>query len=667
MFKPAMLRNLEGALSTLTKVFEPIKIGSCEIPNRIVRTAHGTHYCSNTITDDFIAYHVARAKGGCGLSILETASVHPSSVLTLLNFDDRIIPEYRKLMDAIRPHGMKVFQQLHHGGHNAPGMDGIAWSASDVPSPWGFVPVPMGRPELDAIPQAFAAAARRCREGGLDGVEVHGSHGYLFFQFLSNLTNHRDDEYGGSLENRMRLLLETMRAVREAVGSDYPVGVRLSTSEVPGGVTTDDAAAVARALEAEKLIDFVDISLGDYYRMASMNAAMETPSGYELPTSVPIGAGATVPRIVAGRFRTLEEADQVLRDGDADLVSMVRAQIADPDLVRKTREGRADQVRPCIACNQGCIGGLLRVARLGCLVNPAVGFEGALSEDLIIPVTTPRKVLVIGGGPAGMEAARIAAKAGHKVILAEASASLGGAINVARRAPYLHTIGDIAQWLEEEVYRLGVEVRLSTYMDADAVLEENADHVIVATGSMPRMDGVQTLTPWAPPHGVSLPHVLSSTDLIMSPPADLGKTALVLDDVGHYEGIAVVDVLMAKGLSVTFVTRHPQLAPYVDSTQRTVPAMERFVKGDFRIMVRSQLTDIRLGECSVRSVHGGKDEMVKADTVILITPNASFAPIFDELRDVVSGISRIGDALSPRDVQAAIAEGRRAGFGLLNS
>src|SRR5579859_7865590 len=403
------------------KVFEPIQIGTCTVPNRIVRTAHGTHFAAEEITDRFIEYHLAPARGGCGLTILEIASVHPSSVLTIRNLDKRIVPGYRRLMEAIKPSGMKVFQQLHHGGHHAPGLDGIAWSASDIPSPVGPIPVPMGAPELAALPRAFAEGAARCREGGLDGVEVHAAHGYIFSQFLSRLTNRRTDEYGGSLENRMRLLMETMRAVRKLVGNDFPVGVRLSTSEVPGGVTHEDSHAVARALEKEGLIDFLDLSLGDYYRGVSMNAAMDAPLGYELPFSVPLGAGAKVPRIVAGRFRTLEEAEQVLRAGDADMVSMVRAQIADPDLVRKTREGRPHEVRPCIACNQGCIGGLYRRGQLGCLVNPAVGFEASLSEDRIKRTSQPRKVLVVGGGPAGMEAARVAALSGHRVILAEAA------------------------------------------------------------------------------------------------------------------------------------------------------------------------------------------------------------------------------------------------------
>lgn len=644
------------------RILDPILIGGVEIPNRVVRTAHGTFLAVNGIDDDFINYHLARAKGGCGLTILETATVHPSSGSTMRLWDDSLVPGYRRLMDAVRPHGMRVFQQLYHGGHNFPGVGGLTWSASNVTSPWGSTPIAMKARQIREIIDAFALAAQRCRDGGLDGVEVHGAHGYLFHQFLSRLTNHRDDDYGGPIENRMRLLLEVMRAVRAYARPGFAVGVRLSVSEVPGGVTQDDCRAVTAALEAENLVDFIDLSLGDYFYMPSMNATMERPTGYELPSVAPVAATVRVPRIVAGRFRTLEEADQVIRDGTADMVSMVRAQIADPDLVRKTREGRASEVRPCIACNQGCIGGLFRNQRLGCLVNPAVGFEAELSEDLWTATDTPRRVLVVGGGPAGLEAARVAAHLGHEVTLAEASANLGGTVNIARRAPFLHTLGDITHWLEQEVYRLGVDVRLGTYMDAQAVRAEAADVVILATGSLPKMDGIQTETPWIRPVGVDLPHVLSSTDLLTAPPLR-SRSAVVLDDVGHYEAIAAVDALLARNIAVTLVTRHAQMTPYVQSTQRTMPALKRFLTGDFTLMTHSGLTAIGEGTCTVQSIFGGPEKTVAADHVVLITPNASLDELYDTLEAEVA-IVRIGDCLSPRDVQAAIAEGRRAAMGI---
>jgi 2,4-dienoyl-CoA reductase-like NADH-dependent reductase (Old Yellow Enzyme family) len=645
----------------LKAVFEPITIGKVEIPNRIVRAAHGTHLARHAFDADSIAYHTARAKGGCGLTIIEAASVHASSENTLFNVDDRVIPGFEALMKSVRPYGMRVFEQLFHGGHQTFGEGRRPpWSPSTIPSPiLGAVPVPMGEPEIEEIIGCFASAARRCRDGGLDGVEIHAAHGYLIHQFLSPLTNQRQDRWGGSLENRMRFLQEILRAVRKAVGPDYVVGIRVSASAAVGSLHEPEIRQVTKALLDENLIDYFNASLGDYYRMDSMVGGMQSPSGYELPSSAQLTEGVTVPRIVSGRIRTLEEAEQVLREGVADLVSMVRAQIADPDLVRKTREGRVDEVRPCIACNQGCIGGLMRDMRLGCLVNPAVGFEAALAEDLIVRTAAPKKILIVGGGPAGMEAARVGALMGHKIALAEAGPQLGGAIQAARRAPKLHTIGDIIDWQEREIYRLGVQIRLSTLMDADAVLAEDADMVLVATGSQPRMDGVQFGAPGLPTPGYDMPHVLSSHDLLLGPPRDFGGSAVVLDDTGHYEAIAAAEFLIAKGVAVTLVTRFPSITPYVDTTMRTVPALERLYQGDFTILTRHRIVAIEPGRVTVQPFQSEKPSQFAADAVVLITPNAPMRSLYDELRQHHKNIGLIGDALAPRDLQAAIAEGHR--------
>ncbi|HKT74976.1 MAG TPA: FAD-dependent oxidoreductase [Steroidobacteraceae bacterium] len=650
---------------SLQRVYEPLRIRQVELPNRIVRTAHGTHFSHAEINDTFIAFHEARARGGCGLTILETASVHPSAPLTLLNFDDRFIPGYRRLMAAVRPHGMKVFQQLWHGGHLYPtATGGPPWGVSNIPgAAMGIVPVPMTEEQIREIISAFAAAATRCREGGLDGVELHAAHGYLFHQFLSPLYNTRTDRWGGSLENRMRFLKEALRAVRKAVGPDFVVGMRVSASQAPRGLSEAEVGKVIEAVEAEGLIDFLNASWGDYFRMDTMNSGMHDPAGYELPSSSQLTAVSKVPRIVAGRFRTLEEAEQVLREGVADLVSMVRAHIADPDLVRKTRAGRATEVRPCIGCNQGCIGGLMRNGRLGCLVNPAVGFETTLSETHIRTAAAARRVFVVGGGPAGLEAARIAALAGHRVILAEAASHLGGTINIAKRAPKLSGIGDILPWYESELQRLGVEVRLDTYVEAEDIRDEAPDALIVATGSRPRMDGMQIGDAGEPATGVELPHVLSSIDLLTRGPTNWGSRAIVLDDVGHYEAIAAAEFLIGKGVAVAYLTRHPNFAPYVESTGRAVPALERLYAGDFTLYTRHHLAAIRAGECDIRPIQGKKKTTVRADHVVLVTPNESLRELYDELRDFPHRVL-IGDALAPRDMQQAIADGRKAAWNL---
>lgn len=650
---------------SLRHILEPIRIGRKEIKNRVVRTAHGT-YLSTTRWigggEDLLAYHLARAKGGVGMSIFEASEVHPSSTHGVALWDDRIIPEYQRIMKQIRPTGMRMLQQLWHAGHTAPGEGGSPpWGVSDLPGVFGIVPQKMTRGHIEELIAAYAAAAVRCQEGGLDGVEFHCAHGYLPHQFLSPMINDRDDEYGGSLENRMRFTQECLRAIRSAVDDDFIVGIRMSASQEPNSTNEADLGHLIQSLEAEGLVDYLNASWGDYYRLETLIASMNQPMGYGLPSSTQITAAVrTLPRIVVGRFRTLEEADQVIRSGVADMVSMVRAHIADPDIVRKTIEGRVEDVRPCIACNQGCQGGIWRDGRLGCAINAAAGREAGLAEDAIEPAEHPRHVLVVGGGPGGMEAARVAALRGHKVTLAEATPDLGGLLNVAKMTPLAHQIGDFAVWLEAQVYKLGVDVCLNTYLDADDVKAIGADYVIIATGSSPRMDGVQVPHLSQAVSGINQPHVLSSVELIMGRHDNLGTSALVLDTVGHFEAAAAAQFLIHKGLAVTFVTHlHTFGGDYIKSTLRDVPLLEQLYKGDFELLTRHMLVSIGERAAEVRPLQSTRSRVVPADTVVLVTQNRSLNDLHRELSGASFAVELVGDAKAPRDFQAAVMEGHR--------
>lgn len=644
------------------------QIGSVTLPNRIVRTAHVTMLgldAPSGISERLIAYHEARARGGVGLSILEICSGHPSSPATLNAFNPALLDGYKQLVERIQPHGMKLFQQIWHGGHNTlPLGGGAPWSASDIAGPTIGVPArPMTPAMIGEAIEGYVLAARVAQSGGLDGVEVHGSHGYLIQQFLSPITNRREDDYGGSFENRMRFLIEVLTAVRSEVGRDFPVGVRVGPDMAEGGFGVEDCIRLVKALDDLNLADFVDISQGSYFVLPKIIGAMHEPTGYMMAESCPIAAATTKPTIVTGRFRTLEEAEQVIRNGEADCVSMVRATIADPDLVRKTIEGEVTDVRPCIACNQTCIGNQTgKKIALGCTVNPAVGHEGKRAEQLFVTVDEAKNVLIVGGGPAGMEAARTAVLRGHKVTLCEADKDLGGKLRMAKRVPFRVTIGDVATWLESEIYRLGVDINLNTYLGAEDIAAYEPDAVVVATGTMPRYDGFHFGEPGTPlAQGNRLP--LTTFDVFAQAPSPTDGPFVVEDDIGHYEGIAVAEFLLQAGCEVIFVTRHPSLAPLMEPAFSAEPALKRMSANErFRIHTRSSVANTATGIAI--NTPDGSQIVVGDGSLVLVTLESPNYELLESLEQQGTACQIIGDAQSPRFLETAILEGRLAGMKL---
>jgi NADPH-dependent 2,4-dienoyl-CoA reductase/sulfur reductase-like enzyme len=344
------------------------------------------------------------------------------------------------------------------------------------------------------------------------------------------------------------------------------------------------------------------------------------------------------------------------------MVGFVRAMIADPDLVKKTVEGHAERVRPCIACNQGCVGGIFQplFPRMGCTVNPAVGFEAGMGEDKLLAAAKPKRVVVIGGGPAGMEAARVAAQRGHRVVLFEAQPKLGGALRLAAMAPTRAGILDIAVWQEEELYRLGVDIRLNSYADVDDVRREQPDQVVLATGSLPRMDGIQLSNPGEPIELTGGGRIISSHDLLLDSDQNLGRTAVVVDDLGHYEAVACAELLAVKGLHVTYVSRHSSFAPLVETALMSEPALARLQRHAFRLRLRTRAVRVEPGAVWVRPTYvddGVADQKLEADTVVFVSHNTPNNELYPGLVEAGLKVDVLGDAKSPRFVQTAIREG----------
>ncbi len=607
-------------------LFTPLDLGPLTIKNRIVRSAHGTLLTGEKL----IAYHEARAAGGVALSTLEATGVHANAPSLVPLYSDDCLPFYRELAARMKPHGMKMLQQIYHpGSATRPKKAATQVSASAIPNPMvGGIPTELTVAEIEEMIEAFGAAARRVRDGGLDGVDLHASSGYLIEQFLSPATNVRDDAYGGSLEHRTRFLMEILASIRDAVGDEFCVGIRLPNEEyIPGGLSVEEVAAIARMVEPH--VDYVSLHMGSYWRFYKLLAPMDEPLGNEMPANARIIGGddttglarLTTPTMVVGRIMTLDDAERIVADGAADMVSMVRALIADPELVAKSERGEGDRVRPCIGSNIGCVGQLMSTGVLSCVVNVAAAKETEVGFEPAGPVPEAKRVVVVGGGPAGLEAARTAALRGHDVHLFEGTRQLGGQVTIAATAPHRSDIGAITEWLADEIQRLGVTIRLNTWADPDSLAELAPDEVILATGVTPRTDGFQLTTPVDAVPGHDLPHVWTSWDVFgFGGRATLAGPALVYDDTGSFEAISVADTLLEAGLEVTMVARHEAMGatlPYPPAT--VAAARERLMGGAFDFVGGHHLLEIRPDAVDIGVVFTERRRTIVASTVVIVT------------------------------------------------
>lgn len=649
------------------RVFEPIRISGVEIPNRIVRTGHLTGLGNGGgVTEDLVAYHEARARGGVGLLFLEHSSLHrtsPSATITWA--DNRVIPGFQQVSAAVHRHGARIFQQLLHRGPQCAPLDGSApLAASPLAVPGTLVmPRAPAADELAEIVSAYVAAGSRAREGGLDGVEILAGHGYLIHTFLSPLFNRRTDAYGGSPENRRRLLVEVLGAMRAALAG-YPIGVRFSVTEhIVGGMGPEETLAVAQHLEQAGLVDFVNLSVGGYASpaaLSSMIGPMHEPHGYQLDRTEPVAAGLTKPTIVTGRIMNLDEAEEILARGHADLISMVRATIADPDLVNKSRTGRAVEVRPCIGCNQGCLGGIWGPSRrLGCVVNPSVGREAHDQEDDPPAGGGGRRVLVIGGGPAGLEAARTAAERGHAVTLVERSDRLGGQLREALTAPYREEFGRILSWWEAEMARLAVTLVVGTDAGADAVTDLDPEAIIIATGAEPAAAGGPTRCHpegLVPAEGSRLLAASEAECLIDQDPDDV----VIVDDTGGYEAVGLAERLAQRGHHVHFVTSDSYPGAVLANTTTMEPTIGRLTDLGVSFSTRSVVEAVDSAGVAVAGIEGGGPTRIGACWVVLVRPRRPREELVGELARMGIEAQVVGDAAGVRDLQAAVREGRRA-------
>lgn len=633
------------------KLFTPIKIGKLEVKNRIVMPAMATGFASEDgqVTERMISYYEERAKGGVGLIIVEFTGVErrgrPLPMQNMIDMD-RFIPGLQKLVEVIKKHGAKAAIQLHHGGVKASAK--ITQLQPVGPSDFPDYPLGMGPPpraltikEIHDLVLAFGEAARRAKEAGFDAIELHCTHSYLIDQFMSPRFNQRTDTYGGSIENRARFACEIIECMKEKVGKDYPIICRMTGDDfVRGGITLKDAKVTAKLL-VESGADCLHVSVGISDNMIP-TLPMSFPHGFFLHLAEGIKKEVEVPVIGVGKISNPEFSEQALTEGKCDLVAMGRALIADPYLPKKAKEGKEGDIIPCIYCNQGCISRISNWLDITCLVNPTVGRE---MEFQIVGTKIPKKVLIVGAGPAGLETAIIAKQRGHDVILAEKEVRLGGQLNYASRPPKKDRIEKLVEYFSEQVKKLRVRTYLGKFVTKNFVQEINPNIIIMATGSTPRVPEIS---------GVDGENVSLAIEVLEGKKV-LGKRVVVIG--GGQVGLETADFLAETGKEVMVLEMLSEVGIDVPPRNK-VFLMKKLSEENVQIFVNRKVQEIF--DKGVRADHFGQEEEFTCDAIIIAVGSKPQRTLMQELKEIIpelEGFYIIGDCVEPRKALEAIYEG----------
>lgn len=650
---------------------EPVRIGHVQTRNRIYLPAHQPTFAPT----EYGAYLAERARGGVGLIVTHGFHVHASSARAGVSpWEPGWADAVHKFVSPAKALGVPVFVQITHGGASSTRRTddlqqwGAVFAPSAIPSPvHRAMPKAMEEEDIREVIDGFAATAANVQAGGGDGVEIHGSHGYLLSNFLSPWWNRRNDAWGGDTERRARLALEVGRAVRQRCGPDFVVGIKLSLDEYLGeaGTHPDETVRIVQALERERLFDYVCLSHTDYHfnhKLVPPASSGETAPLAHNAAKVREALAGRIPLLIQGSVRELATAEQIVARGQSDLVGLVRAQIADPELVNKTLEGRADEVRRCIGMNQGCWRRLGQ--NMSCTVNPATGREQQVGLATLKPVAAARKVLVIGGGPGGLKAANTAASRGHQVTLWERSARLGGQVRQAAQLPDYGSWSFLVDDLATSLQRRGVQVAVNTEATADAVAAFGADEVIVATGARWQTSGFSTFRPDrdAIPRAADS-HVLDPLTALAAPEG-CGQRVLVIDDNGDYLPLGLARLLAHLGKEVTVVSCDAMLGRKLESTLDWPWLMPRVAAAGVALRTSTFVERIGAGEVALRSSLGGAPETVAADTVVLSMMRESDDTLYHQLKARGVPVRRVGDCVAPREVDDAVLEGFREGHAI---
>ena len=647
----------------------PLQLGPKTARNRIWMTAHATLLVKDHLfTEAHIAYYVARAKGGAAVITMEAMASHPTTQPykgKAFAFDPRMVPEYAKLAEAVHEHGTLLLSQPWHRGRQTNSVtNGLpVWAPSAIPcGVYREMPHVMTGKEIAEIIEGYRLSARYSREGGLDGVEVHGmSHGYLLNQFLSPATNLRNDAYGGSLEDRMRIVMEILQACREELGPDMIMGMRLNSDDGhEGGLRPNDWADLAAEFEATGLIDYISLSHGTYINRMLIYPTAPEKHGFQLDATATVKARLKIPVVGVGRIVDPGEAEAYLTEGKLDFVGMARALVSDARWGAKALSGDAEKIRPCVGANW-CMSTIFAQAPIGCIHNPSAGRELELDEDTLEPAETPRNVAVVGGCPGGMRAAWTLARRGHVVTLYEARERLGGQVRWWAKADSRTELVGIVDWLEARVRDEKVDIRLNTHATETDLA--GFDAVVIATGSTGMHHGWTMLRPekWGgdPLPGADLPHVMAYSELLETDPV-VGKRVVVFDTMGGRQGAVTAEYLTQRGAQVFFVTQLGQPSPDLAASRDWGKVHGMLRRAGVTFHVDRELTEITADSVTMRDLYTGETETLgKIDSVVMVQGGSANDALFHALGDSVE-THLIGDAMSARRVNDAIKEGELA-------
>ena len=640
-------------------LWTPLQLGPVVTRNRIVFSAHLTNYARDgKPTEQHAAYYAARAAGGTGLIITEEHSTHPTDwpyEKLIHGFHRDVIPGYRAITAAVHRHRTPIFAQINHNGGQASSMYSRlpVWGPSPVADPlFREVPRAVTRAEIDEIVAGYALVAEHCAEGGFDGIELQCSHSSIVRGFLSPATNRRTDEYGGSLENRARILVDIVAAVRKVIGNRLALGVRLCGDElIEHGTTIDDAVRVAEIVETTGQVDYINTSIGVATASLFMiEASMHIPPGYAMFIPSAIRKAVDLPVVGVGRFKDPLQAERALAEGHCDLVGVVRGQIADADFAAKARAGATDEARLCLSCNQECVGRMGLNRWLGCIENPRTGRESE-GVGLARITTKPRSVMVVGAGPAGLQAAIASRRNGHRVTVFEQQAEAGGQVKIAASVPNRAEFGDMIRNQLAECKRLGVEFEFGVGVWPGLVEERRPDHVIVATGAEPARPW------WVPEDAANVADVRDVLTGAVDPSGDV----VIFDELGFHQATSVAEVLADRGCRVEIVT--PGMVVGQD-LGITLDMENWWIRaGEKGIVQSTDLVPMGIEGRTLELLHHitGTEVTREPDWIILsVNPNP-VEWLYHDLKAAGVSVERVGDCVAPRRAHSAVIEGERAG------